>query len=148
MMDQVDVRSASMRMTSWSIVPESLLLVSASLARAAHLMDTLWVDPVRMLANFSHSRHMLMSEAVMMSLAVHVGRTKAYQMVQAVIQNATSSELGLSELLLGEQSVRDHLDAEAIRDACNPANYLGAAGELVDEALASAEQVLRGLGRD
>ncbi|MEC9465379.1 MAG: adenylosuccinate lyase family protein [Myxococcota bacterium] len=146
MMDQVDVRSASMRMTSWSIVPESLLLVSASLERAAELLDTLVVNPHRMLANFGHSRHRVMSEAVMMRLAAKVGRKRAYQMVQRAIQSDSGGELALSDLLLADQEVRGHLDAEAIRDACNPENYLGASGMLVDEAVESAEAVLRSLG--
>ncbi|MGL5668397.1 MAG: class-II fumarase/aspartase family protein, partial [Shewanella sp.] len=67
LMDQHDVRSASMRVLNWSIVPEASLAVSTALERAERLFANLIVDKKQMVSNFAASRYFIMSEAVMMA---------------------------------------------------------------------------------
>ena len=102
LMDQIDVRAASMRATAWTILPEASMVLSAALERAERLVTHLVVHDQRMLENFSHSRQFVMSEAVMMRLAQAVGRDQAYLLVK----EAVSSE-GREGATFGELLTRD-----------------------------------------
>ena len=90
LMDQVDVRSAAMRATAWTVVPEAALVMSASLERAGRLVKELDVKKERMLRNFRDSKNFVMSEAVMMRLA----KDKAPAVQQDIATMAHTSEKG------------------------------------------------------
>ncbi|MGL5411010.1 MAG: class-II fumarase/aspartase family protein, partial [Shewanella sp.] len=83
LMDQQDVRSASMRVLNWSIVPEASLAVSTALERAERLFANLIVDKKQMASNFAASRYFIMSEAVMMAAASKVGRGESYNKIKS-----------------------------------------------------------------
>ncbi len=134
LMDQTDVRSASMRVLNWSLVPEASLAVSTALERAQRLIKHLVVNDKQMRANFSASRHFIMSEAVMMRVAQKVGRGEGYQSVKQAMAKAVG-EVDLQTLLLQDSVVTNVLTAEEIVQACNPDNYLGCNDALIDETL-------------
>lgn len=142
LMDQVDVRSAAMRATAWTVVPEAALVMSASLERAGRLVKHLVVKKERMLRNFCDSKNFVMSEAVMMRLAKEIGRDKAYALIKSVLQGQEASEKSLTEILLASPPVLEHLSEEEIREACEPKNYLGSSTELVGEVVSSAQKFL------
>ena len=137
LMDQVDVRSAAKRAASWVVVPDALRTLSAALARATALVDDLVVDHERMLANFEHSRHFVLSEAVMYRLAEKVGRDEAYALVQRALAAADPTK-SLFEVLHDNPSVMSQVSEQELRQACDPTNYLGSADALVGEVLEQA----------
>ncbi|MCB9732822.1 MAG: adenylosuccinate lyase family protein [Deltaproteobacteria bacterium] len=143
MMDQVDVRSASMRMLSWTLVPESFLVTSAALDRSLNMARTLVVDAERMRENFAQSRGFVMSEAVMFALAEHIGRLPAYEAVAAALA-ADDGVSTMVELLARAPAVSAHLTRAEIEAAARPEAYLGAAGALIDEVIAAARPWLLG----
>ncbi|MFV0450070.1 MAG: adenylosuccinate lyase family protein [Vibrio sp.] len=134
LMDQMDVRSASMRVLSWSLIPEASLAVATSLERAERLIAHLIVNEERMLANFADSRNFIMSEAVMMKAAEKVGRGDGYQQLKKAIANAPDSG-DLATVLKQNKEVSAILTAEEIDAACDPKNYLGCNDALLDEAV-------------
>ncbi|MGF1683078.1 adenylosuccinate lyase family protein [Photobacterium makurazakiensis] len=137
LMDQQDIRAASMRVVSWSVVPEASVAVSTSLAKATEMMSTLGVNSVRMEKNFEHSRYMMMSESVMMALARKIGRGQSYQLVkQAIAEHSCQAKL-LPAMMLECQEIRFHLSESEITQACYPSNYLGSNDQLIDEVLRS-----------
>lgn len=134
LMDQMDVRSASMRVLSWSLIPEASLAVATSLERAERLIAHLIINEERMLANFADSRNFIMSEAVMMKAAEKVGRGDGYQQLKKAIANAPDSG-DLATVLKQNKEVSAILTAEEIDAACDPKNYLGCNDALLDEAV-------------
>ena len=141
LMDQQDVRSASMRVLNWSLVPEAALAVSTSLERAHRLIANLIVNESKMLENFAASRNFVMSEAVMMKVAEKVGRGDGYNKVKAAIANAP--EMGsLNEVLALDPEVSAILTTEEIDAACDPKNYLGCNDALIDETVEQYREVI------
>ncbi len=141
MMDQVDVRAVSMRMLSWTLVPESLCVSSAALERALSMVDNLEVDVERMRSNVAQSRGFVMSEAVMFALAKKVGRDEAYRAVKdALAQDDGSSTM--VEILARSDAISTHLTREELDSAATPESYLGATDDLIDEVLNAARRRL------
>lgn len=140
MMDQQDLRAASMRMLNWSLVPESALTVSTSLERAIRLIKHLIVNEQTMKDNFAASRNFIMSEAVMMTLAKKVGRNNSYLALKDAVAQAATTD-SLEQALRATSSISDILTDQEIAEACNPQNYLGCNQELIQEAIQQFEQV-------
>ncbi|WP_087025131.1 class-II fumarase/aspartase family protein [Thaumasiovibrio subtropicus] len=144
LMDQQDVRAASMRVLNWSLVPESCLAVSTSLARAQRLLDNLIVNKDNMRRNFAASRNLIMSEAVMMQVAEQKGRGESYAMIKTIIHDGLASDMSLEEMLLNSEAVTAMFSEAEITALCDPRNYLGCNDALIDESLAYAQTLLEG----
>lgn len=134
LMDQHDVRSASMRVLNWSIVPEASLAVSTALERAERLFANLIVDEKQMANNFAASRYFIMSEAVMMAAASKVGRGEGYNKIKSAIAHAPK-EGDLASILKQDPQVMAILTSAEIDLACDPTRYLGCNDELISETL-------------
>lgn len=134
LMDQQDVRSASMRVLNWSIVPEASLAISTALERAERLFSNLIVDEKQMVNNFAASRYFIMSEAVMMAAASKVGRGESYNKIKSAIARAPK-EGDLASILKQNSYVMAILTSEEIDLACDPTRYLGCNDELISETL-------------
>ncbi len=141
LMDQQDVRSASMRVLNWSLVPEASLAVSTSLERAERLIANLIVNETRMRENFSASRNFIMSEAVMMKVAEKAGRGDGYNKVKNAIANAPQQG-DLADVLKQDVEVSAILTAEEIDAACDPQYYLGCNDALIDETIEQYRKVV------
>ena len=134
LMDQHDVRSASMRVLNWSIVPEASLAVSTALERAERLFANLIVDKKQMVSNFAASRYFIMSEAVMMAAASKVGRGESYNKIKSAIAHAPKYG-DLTSILKQDPNVMTILTSAEIDLACDPTRYLGCNDELISETL-------------
>lgn len=134
LMDQQDVRSASMRVLNWSIVPEASLAVSTALERAERLFANLIVDEKQMANNFAASRYFIMSEAVMMAAASKVGRGESYNKIKSAIAHVPK-EGDLASILKQDPNVMAILTSVEIDLACDPTRYLGCNDELISETL-------------
>ncbi|ENM5750972.1 adenylosuccinate lyase family protein [Vibrio mimicus] len=142
LMDQQDVRAASMRVLNWSLVPEASLAVSTALERAERLIANLIVNQDKMRSNFSASRNFIMSEAVMMKTAEKVGRSMGYNSVKMAI--AQAPEQGdLAQILKRNPDVSSILTDQEIDAACDPQHYLGCNDALIDETVELYRKVIR-----
>ena len=72
----------------------------------------------------------------MMGLVPHIGRQAAHDVVYDACRDATQQNKSLYDVLSGMPRITDALSDEEIRAMCDPANYVGLAGEMVDRMLA------------
>ena len=122
--------------TAWAFPQEVCLLLGAQLVIARRLLATLVVKPANMLRNLDRSGGVVLSEAVMMALATHLGRQRAHDLVYDICRQAAASGKLLLDLLAGNSEVARHLTRAELGKLCDPQAYLGLAGEMVDKVLA------------
>jgi 3-carboxy-cis,cis-muconate cycloisomerase len=124
----------------WLAVPESFLLTASALHQAKFALGGLIVDDKRMRENLAISRGLIVAEAAMMALAPFTGRQEAHDIVYAACRVVNEQGGTLAEALVQVPQVTAHLDRPAIDRLTDPANYLGAAPEMVNRVLASVER--------
>ena len=94
------------------------------------------VDPARMRANLDATHGLIMSEAVMMGLAPHLGREAAHHVVKLACDLALAERIPLAQALAREPTLSARLDNAAIARLTDPANYLGATQEYISRIIA------------
>src|SRR4029077_753030 len=115
---------------------EIFLLASGALSQTKLLVSGLEVDADRMRANLDLTRGMIVSEAVMMGLGPHLGRQRAHDLVYDICRKVATTGTPLVELLAKDAEISRHLTRAELDRMCDPARYLGLAGEMVDRVLA------------
>ncbi len=119
-----------------------LFVVSAGAAEQLDKSLTgIEVDRARMRANLDLTRGLVMSEAVVMALAPALGRGAAQDLVKGAVVRAESSATALGDILAADEIVCRHLDAEQLRAALDPNNFLGVSTALVEQVLARAATI-------
>jgi len=120
----------------WVSLPESFLLTASSLAQAKFMLAGLVVHEQRMLQNLDLTQGLIVAEAVMMAAAPKLGRQKAHDIVYDACRKAIEGGGQLADILIGVPEIADALGGkDAIRHHCDPANYLGLCGPMVDRVL-------------
>jgi 3-carboxy-cis,cis-muconate cycloisomerase len=120
----------------WIALPEAFCLMAGALKQTRSVLEGLEVDPARMRANIDITNGLVMSEAVMMGLGRHIGREYAHDLVYDICRVALRENKPLLDLLAANPEISKHLDRAALAALCDPANYLGQAGVMVDRVLA------------
>jgi 3-carboxy-cis,cis-muconate cycloisomerase len=113
-----------------------LLLTHGALATLLPIAEGLVVDAGRMRCNLDAGGGLIMSEAVMMGLAPHLGRGAAHEVVHHAVGVATAEGIHLRAALARDARVTAILDAEGIARLTDPAFYLGAADAFTAAVLA------------
>ena len=121
----------------WDTLPDLFELTAGSLAAMTAVVEGLDVDPARMRTNLDLTRGQILAEAAQMALAVHVGKNVAHTLVAEIGKRAMAGGDALGDALKADVRVTRWLDAGAIDQLMDPANYLGMAGEFVDRVLAA-----------
>src|SRR5881396_2131560 len=129
-------RSTGPWQIEWIALPEIFLLGSGALAQTKLMLTGLEVDADRMPANLDLTRGMIVSEAVMMGLGPHLGRQRAHDLVYDICRKVAATGEPLVELLAKDPDISKHLTRAELDKMCDPAGYLGLAGEMVDRVLA------------
>jgi 3-carboxy-cis,cis-muconate cycloisomerase len=125
----------------WVSLPESFLLTASSLANAKFMLAGLVVHERRMRENLDLSHGLIVAEAVMMAAAPKLGRQQAHDVVYEACRKAIEGGGQLADILADMPEIIDALGSvEAIRHHCDPANYLGLSGQMVDRVLAARPQ--------
>jgi 3-carboxy-cis,cis-muconate cycloisomerase len=119
----------------WIALPEAFCLLAGALQHTRFVLEGLEVDEAKMRANIDLTNGLVMSEAVMMGLGPHIGREYAHDLVYQLCREAIASNRPLLDILAGHPEINIHLDREALARLCDPANYLGQAGAMVDQVL-------------
>jgi 3-carboxy-cis,cis-muconate cycloisomerase len=120
----------------WVSLPESFLLTASSLANAKFMLAGLVVHEKRMLENLDLTRGLIVAEAVMMAAAPKLGRQHAHDVVYDACRKAIEGGGKLADILAEVPEITEALGGkEAIRRHCDPANYLGLCGPMVDRVL-------------
>jgi 3-carboxy-cis,cis-muconate cycloisomerase len=136
-MPQEHERAAGGWHAEWEPQRELLRLVGSAAAWSSELLDGLVVDPARMRANLDAAGGLPMAEAAVAALAGPLGRARAHELVEEASRLATAHGRPLGDTLLQVPEVATHLGPAGLERALDPEAYLGAAGALVDRALAA-----------
>jgi 3-carboxy-cis,cis-muconate cycloisomerase len=116
----------------WEALSGALSFAGGAAAAAAEALTGLEVDAERMRANIDHSDGRVLAERISFALTPRLGRRDAH----AVVAEAARAHSFRDALLTDE---RAGLSADELDDLLEPSGYLGAAGALVDRALAAYE---------
>jgi 3-carboxy-cis,cis-muconate cycloisomerase len=81
------------------------------------------------------TKGLIVSEAVMMGLAPHMGRQRAHDVVYDICRKVAETGTPLIDLLAEHAEISRHLNRPALEKLVDPANYLGLSGEMVDRVL-------------
>jgi 3-carboxy-cis,cis-muconate cycloisomerase len=119
----------------WIVLPEAFCLMAGALKQTRFVLDGLEVDEAQMRANIDMTGGLVMSEAVMMGLGSYIGREYAHDLVYDICRVAVKEKRPLLDLLCEHPEINKHLDRAALAKLCDPANYLGQSGLMVDRVL-------------
>lgn len=126
----------------WIAIPESFVLTAGALHQAKFALGGLVVDTEQMRRNLGLSKGLIVAEAVMMGLAPAIGRQQAHDVVYGACRTVNEQGGTLCEALCALPAVTAHFDRPAIERLTDPANYLGLAPQMVDQALAASAAVV------
>jgi len=88
------------------------------------------VRPDAMRRVLDASGGLIVAEAVMMGLAPRIGRQVAHDVVYDCCREALSGAASFADALKADERVSAHLGPDEIDRLVDPANYLGAAGDM------------------
>ena len=117
----------------WAPLMESALLVEGALEQVAVLLEGLEVYPDNMWRNLSATGGGIMAEPVARILAPTLGTDRAKAVSAEAAETSRREARTYSDVLAHHPDVKGAVDPEALRNACDPALYLGS----------SAAQVMR-----
>ncbi len=120
----------------WLVLPEAFCLMAGALKQSRQVVEGLEVDARKMRSNIDLTHGLVMSEAVMMGLGPYIGREYAHDLVYDICREAGKQQRPLLDLLAENPEISKHLDRAALATLCDPANYLGQSGVMVDRVLA------------
>ncbi|MGD0024707.1 MAG: 3-carboxy-cis,cis-muconate cycloisomerase [Xanthobacteraceae bacterium] len=124
----------------WIVLPEIFCLSAGALAQTRFVLTGLQVDEKKMRANLDLTKGLIVSEAVMMGLGPYLGRQYAHDLVYDICRKVIATGRPLVDLLAENAEIAKHLDRAALARLCDPANYLGEAGAMVDRVLGMREK--------
>ena len=119
----------------WIALPEAFILTGGALHQAKFMLDGLIVDEARMRRNLDMTHGLIVAEAVMMGLAPHLGRNEAHDLVYDACRVVAEKGGRLADVLAAMPDVARHLKLPALERLTDPANYLGAAQQMVDRVV-------------
>lgn len=120
----------------WVAIPESFVIAVGALSQTHFALSGLSVHSKQMLTNLHSTRGLIVAEAVMMGLAPHTGRQRAHDIVYEACKESIEKDQSLLDCLLQREEVTAKMSRERLAELCDPANYLGASGRMVDDVLA------------
>ncbi|MFI0235897.1 3-carboxy-cis,cis-muconate cycloisomerase [Streptomyces sp. NPDC016845] len=131
-----DERPAGAWHAEWEPARGCLRLVGGASHTAAELAEGLLVHPERMRANLGLTRGLVVSERLAALLSPALGRSTAKGLVSRASARAAGEGRHLADVLAEAPELVGRHDARQLRAWCDPADYTGAAGQLVDLVLA------------
>jgi adenylosuccinate lyase len=123
----------------WVVLPEACLLAGVSLQLAAQLLEGLVVHAGRMRANVEAGGGYVLSEPVMRALADRIGKHAAQRAVYDATMAGLERGITLTDALVTDPLVSNHLNSTEIAQCVDPQRALGATTAFIDRVLAAAE---------
>jgi 3-carboxy-cis,cis-muconate cycloisomerase len=130
-------RSTGPWQIEWIALPEAFCLLSGALKQTRFVLGGLEVDTRRMREVLDMTNGLVVSEAVMMGLGPYLGRERAHDLVYDICREAIRQKRPLLDLLAENSEITKHLGRAELARLCDPANYLGQSGVMVDRVLES-----------
>ena len=120
----------------WIVLPEAFCLMAGALKQSRAVLEGLEVDAAAMRRNIDMTGGLVMSEAVMMGLGPYIGREYAHDLVYDICRDALKQQRPLLDLLCENAQIMKHVSRDQLAAMCDPSNYLGQSGVMVDRVLA------------
>jgi 3-carboxy-cis,cis-muconate cycloisomerase len=120
----------------WVALPNTFTYTASAVARVESALTGLTIDTNRMRANLDLTGGLVMTEALTMALAAHVGKPEAYQLVRAVSDRSRESGQHVRIVAQSDGRIRAILSSDEIERALNPATHLGSSSVFIDRVLA------------
>lgn len=124
----------------WVDVPESFVIAVGALSQTDFALSGLAINTDSMRRNLDSTRGLIVAEAVMMQLALHLGRQQAhdtiYEACKETIEGGESSTL--FDTLLAKPSVSSFIPTDRLRQLFEPGSYFGEDGIVADRVTAAA----------
>jgi len=134
-MVQENERDGAAWKTEWKVVPECCLLTGAMLAQTKFVLSGLVVNVDEMRKNLDMLGGYILSEKIMFLLSDKVGKQTAHELIYQASMFGQTNKLDFFQALLTFDKTRDLFTEEELREALDPAHYVGHAPRLVDRAL-------------
>lgn len=124
---------------------EALVLVGDLLIRLRQVLGGLVIDRDRMRSNLDLTQGLISAEAVMLRLAVAVGRQTAHDIVLELSAQAALEGRSLAEVLAEDARISGHIPADELASVIDPKRHLGLCSDIARaagvRAVAAAEQL-------
>lgn len=130
-----DERSPGGWQSEWQPLRETLRLTGGAAHTAAELAEGLRVFPSQLAANLTIGGGTIVSERLNVALAPVLGKAAAKGLLGRIAAASARGEGSFADLLRNAPELKDTL-GDTLDELLDPANYLGAAEELVDRVLA------------
>lgn len=134
-MGQEHERGTGPWQVEWEFLPECFVLTSAALQQTSQILAGLQVDTARMRENLELTRGLIVSEAVMMRLAPHLGRQRAHDLVYRACLQAASGRTTLLDVLRTIHEIHAYISDEELQRLLDPTRYTGLAERFVDRVV-------------
>lgn len=128
-------RDMSTAMAEWFVVQQSTIMMGALLEKTRRILEGVEIFEDRVAANLDLTGGAIVTEAIMMGLARHLGRGRAHEISMDVAREATASGRTLLDVLKENVEVTTYLTGEELAELVEPRNYLGVSVETVDVIL-------------
>jgi 3-carboxy-cis,cis-muconate cycloisomerase len=136
-------RAAGAWHAEWTPLRSLFVAVGSAAAWLADSVSHLEVDVDAMARNLDRSHGLILTERVEAALAPSLGHSQAEAFVAGLVEEAVESGRRFDELLRARVSELPEPPAIDLDELLDPRGYLGAAGELVDRALAAHDLKVR-----
>ena len=119
----------------WYTLPNAFIISSACLSSAKYLLEGLEISPENMKNNLNKTNGLIVAEAVMMSLAPHIGRQIAHDVVYECCRESLKNKIPFIDALLCEKVISNVFNKKELEQIVDPSNYLGAAPAMAQRLL-------------
>jgi adenylosuccinate lyase len=119
----------------WAAFPATCMAAAKAMALTKSMCANLNVHPERMMANLEASKGYVLSEALMLALAPHVGKQTAHTLVYDTAMQAYEAGRPLKEAVLENENIRLHLSDQEIEALFDYRLSVGLCPEFVDRVL-------------
>jgi len=119
----------------WYTLPNAFIISSACLSSAKYLLEGLEISVDNMKDNMNKTNGLIVAESVMMSLAPHIGRQVAHDIVYECCRDSLKNKTPFIDALLSQASISNIFNRSKLLEIVDPANYLGAAPAMAQRLL-------------
>ena len=119
----------------WYTLPNAFIISSACLSSAKYLLEGLEISVDNMKDNMNKTNGLIVAESVMMSLAPHIGRQVAHDIVYECCRDSLKNKTPFIDALLSQTSISNIFNRSKLLEIVDPANYLGAAPAMAQRLL-------------
>ncbi|KUL53510.1 3-carboxy-cis,cis-muconate cycloisomerase [Streptomyces sp. NRRL F-4489] len=130
-----DERPAGAWHAEWAPLREALRVAGGAAHTAAELCEGLTVDPDRMAHNLQLTGGQVIAERLVARLSSAMGKAAAKKHITVLTSAAAKGKGTFAQRLAADAETLPYLTDLSLDDLLDPAQYLGASGELVDRVL-------------